>query len=400
MVSQAVSHPSGQALVLVIDDDLVLADTLGRVLRAHGHAALLATSGQEGLALVAGQHEIAAIICDLKMPDLDGAEVLRRVRQMQAPPPVIVLTGQADVDLAVRLMKEGAFDYLIKPAASDVLVRTVRQAIAQHMMSEENAALRRVLEYQQAFISITSHELRTPLTIMSGFLDLLMQDELTPDKRRSYLQKVRGSTRTLQALVEQIHGLALADAGQMVAQPEWIMEEIDILDLADRAIGDARQLASQRNQTIVRDVVGDACTLWGSAVYLHTLLLELLVNAVRFSADGRSTTMRVESTAHDVAFWVIDHGIGIPEDHQSRIFDRFYTASPKTHSPERGSEFMANHLGVGLSIARGIARAHGGVLTVSSIVGEGSIFTLRIPRRQLSDVMIAAQNQTSDRAAV
>jgi two-component system NtrC family response regulator len=134
--------------ILLIDDDRSLREVVGFMLAEAGHDVLPAADGAAGLALLDREPEL--VVCDIRMPGLDGMEVLRRVREESAPsPPVIMLTAHGTVEQAVQAMRQGAFTYLLKPFARDELLLSVEQALHAGRLERDNDALRRLLRRQQ-----------------------------------------------------------------------------------------------------------------------------------------------------------------------------------------------------------------------------------------------------------
>jgi DNA-binding NtrC family response regulator len=133
--------------ILLIDDDRNLREVVRYILAEAGHEVTLAADGAEGLELLANEPDL--VVSDIRMPRIDGMEVLRRVRELPSPPPVIMLTAHGTVEQAVQAMRAGAFTYLLKPFARDELLLSVDQALHAHHLERDNEALRRLLRRRQ-----------------------------------------------------------------------------------------------------------------------------------------------------------------------------------------------------------------------------------------------------------
>lgn len=129
------------AKVLVVDDKQMMRDSVGATLQRAGFQVIAAPDGNTALKLVV-RHRPAAVITDLKMPEMDGLELLERLRQAEDQLPVVLMTAYGSVDSAVRAMKFGAFDFIQKPFEGDELVMTLRRAVEHYRLLEENAAMR------------------------------------------------------------------------------------------------------------------------------------------------------------------------------------------------------------------------------------------------------------------
>ena len=127
--------------ILVVDDKPMMRDSVGTTLQRSGYKVIAAGDGNTALTMVA-RHRPAAVITDLKMPEMDGLELLKRVRQSDDQLPVVLMTAYGSVDAAVHAMKDGAFDFIQKPFEGDQLVMTIRRAVDHRRLLQENAALR------------------------------------------------------------------------------------------------------------------------------------------------------------------------------------------------------------------------------------------------------------------
>ena len=134
--------------VLVVDDKQMMRDSVGSTLQRAGYSVVVATDGNSALSMVA-KHRPAAVITDLKMPEMDGLELLARLRQADDQLPVVLMTAYGSVNDAVAAMKKGAFDFIQKPFEGDQLVMVMRRAVEHSRLLRENAALRTVTAPQQ-----------------------------------------------------------------------------------------------------------------------------------------------------------------------------------------------------------------------------------------------------------
>src|SRR5689334_6220879 len=137
--------------ILVIDDEAGIRDSLRMILEYEGYDCLLAATGPEGLAL-AERENPDLVFLDIKMPAMDGIEVLERLRARSDAPPVVMISGHATVTTAVEATKKGAFDFIEKPLASDRVLLTVRNAVDQRRLRDENVTLRRAAEARHEMV--------------------------------------------------------------------------------------------------------------------------------------------------------------------------------------------------------------------------------------------------------
>jgi signal transduction histidine kinase len=222
---------------------------------------------------------------------------------------------------------------------------------------------------RDAFVATVSHELRTPLTSISGFLEMLHDEEhRIGDTGRTYLDVIRRSTERLHHLVEDLLLVAQIEARRVDLQHE----PIDLAAVAERAVEAVRPWASEKHVRIELST-SDVPTILGDERRLGQVLDNLLSNAIKFSGDGDVVEVAVERNDGDRARIVVaDHGIGIPADEQGHVFSRFYRA-------RAANELAVPGTGLGLAISRTLVDQHGGTIDLESREGEGTTVTVHLP---------------------
>jgi signal transduction histidine kinase len=230
------------------------------------------------------------------------------------------------------------------------------------------ARLEDAFRRQRQFTADASHELRTPLTAVKGQVEVALTRPREPDAYREVLQNVNEEVDRLIRLVGSLLTLARADAGQI----PLTLEGVDVPDLVAAAVEQVRPGAQQRDIELVL-APGAPVALRADEDLLLQLLLNLLDNAIKYTPSGSRVTAGWSTDSTRVELWVRDTGAGITPEHLAHIFDRFYRVDQARSRAEGGA-------GLGLSICRWIAEAHGGSISVESTPGQGSTFTVRLPR--------------------
>jgi signal transduction histidine kinase len=221
---------------------------------------------------------------------------------------------------------------------------------------------------RDAFVATVSHELRTPLTSISGFLEMLQDEEHTlGDEGRQYLDVIRRSTERLHALVEDLLLIAQIEARRI----ELSLSSLDLGDLVSRAAESARPVAEAKGIDVAV-ALDSPPPVHGDRVRLGQVLDNLISNAVKFTSEGGTVAITVVGGDDTARVVVRDTGIGIPADEQSQIFSRFFRASTATRRAIPGT-------GLGLAISRALVEQHGGTITLASRVGEGTEVTVCLP---------------------
>jgi signal transduction histidine kinase len=235
----------------------------------------------------------------------------------------------------------------------------------------EVTADRRLERLRDAFVAAVSHELRTPLTSMSGFLELLADEEhaLGPAGRK-YIEVIRRSSSRLRGAVEDLLLVAEIEAERLELRPE----PTDLAELATATVEAARPTAAENGIELRLDTEG-RLPLEADAERLRQVLDNLVSNALKFTPDGGSVIVSASNGSGPLRVEVTDTGIGIPHEELGQLFSRFYRASTATRRAIPGT-------GVGLVIARSIVEAHGGTISLESSEGEGTRVTVTLPAAQ------------------
>jgi two-component system sensor histidine kinase SenX3 len=221
------------------------------------------------------------------------------------------------------------------------------------------------------FVAIVGHELRTPLAAIKGWSSTLLSrgERMREDQRLTALQAVLGQAQRLEQLV-----LNILESSRIEARV--VGQETTIVDVSSAAVKVVDEVVSARPDRTVHLIAPDlGCTVRGSTVWLERALANLVGNAVKYSPDSESVDVVVGVEDDDVVVRVSDRGPGIPDNDRERVFERFERLE--------GTATQAG-TGLGLYISRQLVRAMGGNVTVDSLPGAGSTFTIRLP--QLSDV--------------
>jgi signal transduction histidine kinase len=232
----------------------------------------------------------------------------------------------------------------------------------------EVTADRELDRMRDAFVATVSHELRTPLTSISGFLEMMQDEEdRLDDTGRQYLNVIRRSTERLYSLVEDLLLVAQIEAKRV----ELDLEDVDVAELAARAVETMRPAAGEKGVTL--ELVSDhPPPARGDQVRLTQVLDNLVSNAVKFTDEGGVVTVTVNGDGSSLELVVRDSGIGVPSEEQGQVFTRFFRASTATRRAIPGT-------GLGLAISRALVEQHGGTISFSSREGEGTTVTVRLP---------------------
>ena len=414
--------------ILCIDDEESVLITLQAVLEEDGHVVQIAHQTSLGLEMLRSQ-PFDLVLTDLRIDERDGMDVLETVKAIDPEIVVILLTGYASLQSAIQSMRAGAYDYLIKPCDVDELKITIARGLEKRGLAlalktrvveledanaliagfadelqekvqaatselaariaeieraneelarlyqierQQTAYLQDLNERKSGFLSMVAHELRTPLTGLRGFTDLLHMRQDEPDPRRErILLLVSQQVDRLSDLVNELLSLTNIEQQRLTLQ----RVPCDLAELLSDVVERFRLIYPQRE--IVFDRYMDRCEGHCDTNRLDQVLSNLVENALKYSPEQTPVQVTIDCASgngddpEQVRIAVVDQGIGIPADEQARLFGKFYRAS--------NAEAYQSGLGLGLFISSEIVRQHGGSITLRSVEGEGSTFTILLP---------------------
>jgi signal transduction histidine kinase/DNA-binding response OmpR family regulator/PAS domain-containing protein len=240
---------------------------------------------------------------------------------------------------------------------------------AEHQRAEAYAVLDQA---KTRFFENISHEFRTPLTLMMAPIEALLSDPQVhlPLDRRAEVASARRAVLRLNRLVDTLLDFARAEADELHAD----LEITDLAQLTTDVASMFRAVVEEAGLSLDIDTAAVTAPVAVDTEMVNKILLNLLSNAVKFTQQG-SISVRLEEGGDEVRLTVADTGLGIPAEELSRVFERFHQV------PVRGARSREG-AGIGLSLVRDLARAHGGEVSVRSELGSGSQFTVRLPRVQ------------------
>jgi len=355
--------------ILVIDDEEIVRESCLRILENQNYQVKTAEDGYKGLELMKEFHPDLAFV-DLKMPGMSGFEVLEEIFSFDATIVTIVITGFATVNSAVEAMKKGTYDFIPKPFKPDELRLITRRALERRKLVLETIALRNEKEMlREHFAAIVSHELKSPLGAVQQNLYVLaddLKDKLT-DEQKEKLGRLQNRIQELVKLINTWLRVISVDISNIQEQ----FKQISLVPLIKHAVETVEPHAVRKDITINVKLPEILSKVEGDEGTLTEAIVNLLTNSVKYSKPGSEVLVSAQQDPYSIELSVSDEGIGIAEEDINFIFADFYRGK-KLPEGERSS-------GVGLSITKRIVEAHHGMIEVESKLGEGSIFTIKLP---------------------
>ena len=354
-----------QPLILVVDDLEQARYVTVRVLRNAGFRTIEAANGRDAL-LLADREQPDLALLDIHLPDIDGFEVCRRLRQNPKLASLAIVQTSATFEGAeyrVRALEGGADTFLSDPVEPTVLVATLR---AMLRLRRAEAQLREFDRRKNEFLATVAHELRNPLAPLRHSIEWLEQ---APDAKKALetcLPILHRQSDHLVRLVDDLADMSRITQNKLTLR----LSSIDVLQPLQTAIEEHRADLDAKEQTLAVDVPDHPVVLSGDAVRLSQMFGNLLANAIRYTPRGGRISIAVGETAETATVTFADTGEGIERENLERIFDLFVQVAPHRTG-----------LGIGLALVQRIVEMHRGTVTAASPGrGGGSTFTVSLPR--------------------
>ncbi|MBM3151073.1 MAG: response regulator [Chloroflexi bacterium] len=370
--------------ILVIDDETGICQAVQRALVSTGYRVDATTSGAEGLRMIqANGYDLALL--DVMMPDVGGIDLIASIHEHDPQLVCIIITGYATVELAVRAIKQGAYDFLTKPFSVDDLTLAVEQGLERRRLSlsarraaaAEAEARRLAAEKKQLvqldhakaqFVRLVTHELKAPVAAIASNLKLIQEGYGTPEQQKDLVARSLGRAAEQMELINDLLELGKVQAIEASARNETA----SLSEALQESLKALSEQVAQKGLKFDVSITGSPPPVTGVPEGLRSLWGNLLGNAVKYTPPGGRIAVRLYAEGGQVIGEVSDSGIGIPAGEQERLFGEFFRASNARQAGIPGS-------GLGLVIVRRVVENAGGQVGFTSVEGRGTTFRFTIP---------------------
>ncbi|KAA9345959.1 ATP-binding protein [Adhaeribacter soli] len=399
--------------ILLVDDDeddyIITRDIIDDI-PARNYRIDWTPSFSEALELIAQRrHDIYLV--DYRLGAHDGLELITRALETGCTAPFILLTGQSDRETDEKAMRLGASDYLVKGTISpNELERSIRYSIehaksleeiqklnteleqrvedrthelaeaikklekSNRSLQEAQREIRKALqkekelhELKSRFVTIASHEFRTPLSTVLSSASLIGKYKTTEDddKRQKHVDRIKSAVSNLTSILNDFLSISRIEEGKIYNVPTSFNLEVFCLEVTDEMQGFVKQ-----GQQIQYQHFGSQKTINLDKQLLKNILLNLLSNASKYSAEGKTIFFTTEIAENKIQIKVKDEGIGIPDADKAHLFDPFFRAQNVTN---------IQGTGLGLNIVKRYVDIMGGTLSYESELDQGTTFIINFP---------------------
>jgi signal transduction histidine kinase len=401
--------------ILLVDDDeedfIITMDVIEEITSSRKYRLYWTASYEDAVKSIASQsHDVYLI--DYRLGAHSGLDLIEEAIELNCTSPLILLTGQGDVEIDEKAMKAGAADYLIKGNINAAqLERAIRYSLehARHVQEiralnkslekrveertvELNEAItnleltnnrlkkiqieisralnkeRELNELKSRFVTMASHEFKTPLSTILSSASLITKynNAEDGDKREKHIERIKSSVNNLNGILNDFLSLSRLEEGN-------IQNKAEVFNLFKYSenIVEEMQTVAKKGQNITYNYYGNAdATVNLDKQIVKNIIINLLSNAIKYSSEDKNVLFSTTITEHKLEIKVQDTGIGIPEAEQSYLFNRFFRANNAAN---------IQGTGLGLHIVKKYVELLNGTITYESALDKGTTFTITIP---------------------
>jgi two-component system, sensor histidine kinase and response regulator len=359
--------------ILIVDDTLTNVDVLRKTLEKY-YLISMAPDGEIALK-IASDAEPDLILMDVMMPGMDGFETCRKIKEIPKLKeiPIIFVTGKTGTDDLVEGFQSGGVDYITKPFKyEEVLARVdthLKLLQSQRTIREQNKQLEELNLAKNKFLGLATHDLRGSLSAILGYLDLLRNDsiELSPEEGKSFLAQMKNAGDHMLAMINSLLDVSVIEKGQV----NLVVQKNSLTPLIREELITQKLLAEKKGIKIEVDLKESKPVLIDGQRIVH-LFNSLMSNAIKYSPENSKIIVSLSDDNETLRLSVKDSGPGISNEDAKTLFSGLSCMTINLEQDTKGS-------GLSLLIAKKIAEAHQGNLTVSSHPEQGSEFCLSLP---------------------
>ncbi len=377
--------------ILVVDDEEPILDMVTRMVKLMGYDAKVARDGVAALEILR-EEPITILITDMKMPLMDGFELMKRVKSEFPDINIISMTGHSASYSYTDVVMAGATDYITKPFTFDEVRAKLNRVVRERRLINDltkksieleraNEELKRLSNLKSIFVSSVSHELRTPLTVIKEFISLLLEGHggsLTEDQQE-YLSIAHKNIIRLTNLIDTLLDFSRIESGKGI---KLKFEPVRLIGVVEDACMTLSQQLEEKRITLESRIDPETPLVLVDRNRLVEVFINLIGNGIKFTPQGGNITIDTRGLTdrrNYLRVVVSDTGVGISPEDLPRIFDRFFQGKKTQAGITTGT-------GLGLAITKEIIEGHQGSIHAESRPGVGSSFIFTIPLLEVNNL--------------
>lgn len=350
--------------ILLIDDEKRMVDSMQFLLVQSGYKVEVAYSGRQGLSKIEHNH-YDVVVTDLKMPEVDGEQIIKYIRDNNVESMIVVITGHASTESAIEAVHYNVYEYITKPFEFERLEAAVAGALARLKTNR----------MRNDMIDMITHDIKVPLNSILGYSSMIFDknNERLHPQAMSFVNTITSNVHKILALVDNFLTSCKVEAGRLLL----CVRDINLNDLFNDIITCLSPDVEKKQLTLKVTLLEEPPPLRGDDNLLYRALANLLSNAVKYSAVGKEIVLKCPSVKREhsplkkraVKIVVANQGTKIPEGDLPFLFEKFHRGHPVPY--EKGT-------GLGLYVLKSIINAHHGIVEVHSS-SEATVFTVYLP---------------------
>lgn len=367
--------------VLIVDDIEDNVVVVERLIKRQGLSTSVAYSGMQALS-IAESKQPDLILLDVQMPEMDGFEVIKKLKENPKTKgiPVIFLTARTEHESMMEGFQLGGVDYITKPFNSGEVLNRVRTHLelkhAHDIAIEQNEKLVTLNATKDRFFSIIAHDLKNPITNFRDITRVLSDkfSDIPNEELQEYIESLRYSSQAICVLLENLLDWSRSQRGAILFAPV----EFDFSFLVQNVVEVLHTNAINKNILIDTSYVPDGMRVVADVKMLNTVLRNLVSNAIKFTEQGGKVTVSAKKGEKNTEFTVADTGVGISAMKISKLFKVSENNSTLGTYGEQGT-------GLGLVLCKEFINRHSGDIQIESTLGKGTKITIIIPNIEKPD---------------